>query len=380
MQTNLFGPLINWRAHSGAWFIATSATAMAFLSIFSGCIVDEKEAPPLTVREHETTARTFSDLPDEDNESAVVRVGDLNLASARVYGGEHTDYGVAVTGRNVGTTRVTATIVMADSGFNTVTYIRHVQVTVTENPNDPNSPDPNDPYVDPTDFDGDGDINERDNCPNVFNQEQTDSDGDGAGDACDGCPLDPAKSVPDVCGCGTSDIDRNGNGTADCIDADTDHDGVSDDRDNCPTVFNAGQEDSDGDGVGDACDNCPSVANPNQANSDQDGLGDLCDDSTPTHNVEVTVRVLRNGQPAAMGGVTIGSNACPPTLPALCEGPTNPTTGDFLCSAATDEGFHICVYAFCCDGGASSGGQDVTVTDPDGDGRMLIVIDLRLAP
>ena len=36
-------------------------------------------------------------------------------------------------------------------------------------------------------------------------------------------------------------------------DTDTDGDGVPDCNDNCPTVFNPGQEDSDGDGTGDAC-------------------------------------------------------------------------------------------------------------------------------
>ncbi len=83
--------------------------------------------------------------------------------------------------------------------------------------------------------------------------------------------------------------------------ADPDHDGVDDCTDNCPTVWNPGQEDTDGDGLADACDpcptvpsnapdadhdcvpdstdNCPAVANPGQADFDGDGIGDACDDS-----------------------------------------------------------------------------------------------------
>lgn len=99
---------------------------------------------------------------------------------------------------------------------------------------------------------------------------------------------------------------------------DIDGDGIPNDQDNCPTVFNpvrpvdgptatsALQADSDGDGIGDECDpfplcakndsscfnpkdrdgdgipnaidNCPDVANPDQKDTDGDGIGDLCDE------------------------------------------------------------------------------------------------------
>ncbi len=44
--------------------------------------------------------------------------------------------------------------------------------------------------------------------------------------------------------------------TVDCID--TDGDGLNDDLDNCPAIYNPRQTDSDHDGIGDVCDNlCP---------------------------------------------------------------------------------------------------------------------------
>ena len=108
-----------------------------------------------------------------------------------------------------------------------------------------------------SDIDGDGVLNEMDNCPLLANPNVSDLDGDGLGDDCD----------PDVDG----DLVPNG-------------------VDNCPELYNPPQADNDADDLGDACDddddsddvldevdNCPTVPNPGQEDGDGDGLGDLCD-------------------------------------------------------------------------------------------------------
>jgi len=83
-----------------------------------------------------------------------------------------------------------------------------------------------------SDSDGDGTIDDCDNCPDESNPGQEDSDGDGRGDPCD----------------------------------------------NCPDDYNPDQANSDEDSLGDVCDNCPFVENEDQADCDGDGIGDACDD------------------------------------------------------------------------------------------------------
>jgi len=66
--------------------------------------------------------------------------------------------------------------------------------------------------------------------------------------------------------------------------ADTDDDGVPDFEDNCPLVYNPGQEDFDQDSVGNVCDNCPETANTDQLDNDGDELGDVCDNCPSVSN------------------------------------------------------------------------------------------------
>ena len=71
-----------------------------------------------------------------------------------------------------------------------------------------------------------------------------------------------------------------------CI-GDADGDGIPNNIDNAPLVYNPDQSDRDGDGIADVVDNCPDVYNPDQADSDGNGLGDACDDKTLTANFTV---------------------------------------------------------------------------------------------
>jgi len=61
------------------------------------------------------------------------------------------------------------------------------------------------------------------------------------------------------------------------VESDTDSDGILNNDDNCPTVYNPLQEDDDEDGFGNVCDNCSEIYNPEQVDFDSDGEGDACE-------------------------------------------------------------------------------------------------------
>jgi probable HAF family extracellular repeat protein len=90
---------------------------------------------------------------------------------------------------------------------------------------------------------------------------------------------------------------------------DSDKDGVTDDKDNCPDDPNPDQVDTDADGVGDACeeaidsdgdgvadaeDNCPEVANTDQVDGDSDGVGDACDPPKVVSTSQATIATTAN--------------------------------------------------------------------------------------
>ncbi len=101
-----------------------------------------------------------------------------------------------------------------------------------------------------------------------------DQDGDGIANEKDNCPnvFNPIRPLDKGL---QADADNDGSGDAcdicplekgelceKAIDNDRDHDGILDLADNCPVNANPFQEDSDNDGEGDTCDSCALIANP----------------------------------------------------------------------------------------------------------------------
>jgi cytosine/adenosine deaminase-related metal-dependent hydrolase len=132
----------------------------------------------------------------------------------------------------------------------------------------------------PTDSDGDGVENARDNCPDVANPfrpidgaEQADADKDGIGDACDVCPNDPAQACSRP------------------LAGDLDGDGFANGLDNCPEVENPDQSDTDSDARGDACDTCI-VSNPGATPCPLE-IGALRNPNDPRHPKPGTIVVLQ---------------------------------------------------------------------------------------
>jgi len=105
-----------------------------------------------------------------------------------------------------------------------------------------------------------------------------DLDSDGLVNDSDNCPLIYNPGQHDADGDMVGDTCDNCPATANMTQMDADNDGLGDACDNCPQEFNPEQNDADGDTVGDACDNCPALANSDQSDTDGDDIGDLCDD------------------------------------------------------------------------------------------------------
>ncbi len=152
------------------------------------------------------------------------------------------------------------------------------------------------------DTDGDGILDDEDNCPFIHNPDQTDTDEDGIGDLCEP-DTDGDGVIDDYDNCvytvNPDQEDINNNNTGDICedDNDSDDDGIPNKIDNCPFVSNTDQLDTDGDGIGDLCepdtdddgviddeDNCWLIANTDQLDTDGDNIGDVCDNSIENDN------------------------------------------------------------------------------------------------
>lgn len=118
-------------------------------------------------------------------------------------------------------------------------------------------------------------------------------------------------------------------------------------------------QDSDADGIADARDNCPDLANPDQADGDGDGLGDACD-SLPPPTV-TSAKPNRIGQGKSMSTTISGSGFQPGMTVEFPEGGITTNTVTFI-DANT---LRVKITA---DATAPRGWQDMTVTNPDGQG------------
>ena len=158
------------------------------------------------------------------------------------------------------------------------------------------------------DTDGDGFVDQSDNCVNVINPDQSDKDGDGIGDACDGdIDGDGVSGDFDECPDGetnwqsNAETDNDDDGCRDSgEDTDDDGDGVSDNIDDCPkgeigwSTATPGvdhdsdgcrdadeDDDDDGDGYKDTEDSCPLGEigpAPLGQDFDNDGCNDIFED------------------------------------------------------------------------------------------------------
>ena len=203
---------------------------------------------------------------------------------------------------------------------------------------------------------------------------EVDSDGDGTPDCVDQCPLNPGKTAPGICGCGS-------------LDSDSDLDGIPDCNDQCSGPDVTGGSccvvvDSDADGLLDCLDQCPHDAskvlagvcgcNVSDIDSDMDGVLD-CMDLCP-HDASKTF-------PGSCGCGISEADADGDSVPDCID--VCPNSGDFTFQGVQASFGHVSVtaaagtYRLCwCHSEASCGSRADFIVDV-GSLQLLGIQDIR---
>jgi len=136
------------------------------------------------------------------------------------------------------------------------------------------------------DTDGDGILDEVDNCVNISNKDQSDIDNDGVGTKCD----------EDIDGDGYSNDLEYAEGTNRYKGSEYPSN-VQPDMTTHPVEPPQTNNDIDGDGILNVADNCPTVSNPTQWDNNENGVGNLCDPDIDGDGYSNTVEVEAGSSP-----------------------------------------------------------------------------------